>query len=347
LEGTDDVEVFLYKRPIAVIGFFNDKADLDVYHDAAADFDLDFGETNSKIASEDWKAPWPTIKMWRDFTTEPATFKGNVRNLTQLKTWIAAEMVPSIVKFENKEQLERLFMGPIAANIFIFLPYGAQEATVLTNACKQAAKSLRGKVHIVTVDAKETVMHDYFSMDADDVPAIRLLSHNLKYEYKGSFDPAHISDGIISFYEKFTNGELSPRLKSEDPLPKDGDCLQVVGSNFESLLMQNKKHVLIWFYAPWCRTCQAMKPVWEKLATLYSVESNVIIAKMDGTKNEAPNLHVRHYPTVYYYKSDDKPRHEEYDGMLEVASLTDFLSERTGSTPHSISKRASMERDEL
>lgn len=78
LEGTDDVEVFLMGRDVTVIGFFDNKDDLDVYHHAAAEFDLDFGETKSKIATEDWKAPFPTIKMWRDFDKEPVRYPGGV-----------------------------------------------------------------------------------------------------------------------------------------------------------------------------------------------------------------------------------------------------------------------------
>jgi len=154
LEGTDDVDVFIYRRPIAIVGFFNDEKDLEVYHHAASEFDLDFGETNSKIASEEWNAPWPTIKMWRDFAKEPVVYDGDVRDLAALKTWIAAEMVQPIVKFEDKAQLERLFMGPIAANIFFFLPADEARARALTTACEKAAKALRGKVHIVTVDPK-------------------------------------------------------------------------------------------------------------------------------------------------------------------------------------------------
>lgn len=339
LEGTDDVEVFLMGRDVTVIGFFDNKDDLDVYHHAAAEFDLDFGETKSKIATEDWKAPFPTIKMWRDFDKEPVRYPGDVRDLDAIKSWIATEMVPPIVKFENKKQLERLFIGPIAANIFVFLPEDATEAEKMSKSLESAARQLRGKVHIITVDAKETVMHDYFSLRESDGPTIRLLSHDLKYQYKGSLEAAEISNDVVHFFKEFEAKKLVPLLKSQDPLPKDGDVLQVVGKTFQSLLMDNDKHVFVWFYAPWCRTCKAMKPVWDKLATLYKDEKDIIIAKMDATKNEAKDLHVRHYPTVYYYHSGDKPRHEEYDGHMETDAFTDFLTERTGKSPHKRRRR--------
>ena len=55
--------------------------------------------------------------------------------------------------------------------------------------------------------------------------------------------------------------------------------------------------------------------------------------------DEAKDLHVRHYPTVYYYHSGDKPRHEEYDGHMETDAFTDFLTERTGKSPHKRRRR--------
>ncbi len=339
LEGTDDVEVFLIGRAVTVIGFFDNDEDLETFHHAASEFDLDFGETKSKIATEDWKAPFPTIKMWRDWSKEPAVYDGDVRDLDAIKSWIATEMVPPVVKFKEKKQLERLFMGPIETNIFVFLPADANEANAMSKALETAAARLRGKVHIVTVDNHEKVMHDYFSLHEEEGAVIRLLSHELKYAYKGSFDVAKISADVVTFYDEFKANKLVPMLKSQDPLPKDGDIVQVVGKTFETLLMDNDKHVFAWFYAPWCRTCKAMKPVWDKLATLYKDQGDVIIAKMDATKNEAKNLHVRHYPTVYYYRPGDKPRHEEYDGLMETNAFVDFLTERTGKSPHKARRR--------
>ena len=339
LEGTDDVEVFLIGRAVSVIGFFDDPSHLETYHHAAAEFDLDFGETKSKIATEDWKAPFPTIKMWRDFTKEPATYDGDVKDLDAIKLWIATEMVPPVVKFSDKKLLDRLFQGPIAVNIFVFLPEERETAEKMSIALENAAERLRGKVHIITVDANEKIMHDYFTLHQHSGPQIRLLSHDLKYAYRGSFEIDKISKDIEEFYNEFKAGKLVPMFKSQDPLPKDGDVVQIVGKTFEKLVIDNDKHVLVWFYAPWCRTCKAMKPVWEKLGTLYKNEKEIIIAKMDATKNEAKNVHVRHYPTVYYYHAGDKPRHEEYDGAMEPDAIIDFLKERTGKSPHKTRRR--------
>ena len=333
LEGTDDVEVFLIGRAVTIIGFFDNADHLDTFHHAAAEFDLDFGETKSLIATRDWDAPFPTIKMWRNFA-DPVKYTGNVNDLDAIKAWIATEMVPPVVKFSNKEQLERVFTGPIGTNIFVFLPEAKNEITDLEAELQKAASTLRGKVHIVTVEYHEKYMHDFFNLREEDAPAIRLLSHEMKYAYKGVFDGDGVSTDIVKFVEDFEANKLVPIMKSQEPLAKDGEIVQVVGKTFNSHVINNDKHVLIWYYAPWCKTCKALKPVWEKLANMYKDEPSIIVAKMDATKNEARGVHVKKYPTIYYYKAGDKPRHEEYEGLLEADSFAAFLKERTGKSAY-------------
>jgi len=52
--------------------------------------------------------------------------------------------------------------------------------------------------------------------------------------------------------------------------------------------------VLDQIYAPWCGHCQALEPVYNKLAKhLRGIES-LVITKMDGTTNEHPRAKV-HY----------------------------------------------------
>jgi len=333
LEGTDDVEVFLIGRAVTTIGFFDNNEDLDTFHHAAAEFDLDFGETKSLIATRDWDAPFPTIKMWRNFA-EPVTYPGDVKDLASIKSWIATEMVPPVVKFSNKEQLERVFTGPIGTNIFVFLPDAEEEINELETELQKAAAALRGRVHIVTVQYHEKQMHDFFNLREEDAPAIRLLSHEMKYAYKGAFIGDAVSQDIVRFVDDFEANKLVPIMKSQDPLAKDGDVVQVVGKTFNTHVIDNDKHVFIWYYAPWCKTCKALKPVWDKLATMYKDEPSIVIAKMDATKNEARGVHVKKYPTIYYYKAGDKPRHEEYEGLMEADSFADFLKERSGKSAY-------------
>ncbi len=64
-------------------------------------------------------------------------------------------------------------------------------------------------------------------------------------------------------------------------------CVQVVvGTNFERVVLDKSKDVLVEFYAPWCGHCKQLAPVYEELGQTFSGVDSVVIAKVDMTANE-------------------------------------------------------------
>ena len=59
-------------------------------------------------------------------------------------------------------------------------------------------------------------------------------------------------------------GKVKPLIKSQ-PVPKKqkGPVTVLVGKNFEDLVTNSKKDVLIEFYAPWCGHCKKLEPVYK------------------------------------------------------------------------------------
>ncbi|KAG5146035.1 hypothetical protein JHK84_031578 [Glycine max] len=110
-----------------------------------------------------------------------------------------------------------------------------------------------------------------------------------------------------AFGNDFLEDKLKPFLKS-DPVPEsnDGDVKIVVGNNFDEIVLDESKDVLLEIYAPWCGHCQALEPTYNKLAKhLRSIES-IVIAKMDGTTNEHPRAKSDGFPTLLFFPAGNK-----------------------------------------
>ena len=62
------------------------------------------------------------------------------------------------------------------------------------------------------------------------------------------------------------------------------------------------------FYAPWCGHCKNLAPEWELLGKHFTDNDKIVIAKMDSTANEidVPGVAVAGYPTLFFFKANDK-----------------------------------------
>jgi hypothetical protein len=54
---------------------------------------------------------------------------------------------------------------------------------------------------------------------------------------------------------------------------------------------------------------------------------NVVVAKMDATANEVdvPGVNVKGFPTLYFFKGNDKAHPVRYEGPREVEALLEYL----------------------
>merc|ERR1711923_608368 len=112
--------------------------------------------------------------------------------------------------------------------------------------------------------------------------------------------------GSMDTFEQFVRdvqaGKVEAYLKSE-PLPEGNDepgkVKVVVAKNFDEIVNNEDKDVLIEFYAPWCGHCKSLAPKYDELGEKMA-EENVEIVKMDATANDVPaGFEVRGFPTIF------------------------------------------------
>ena len=124
-------------------------------------------------------------------------------------------------------------------------------------------------------------------------------------------------------------GQIKPRIKSQ-PVPKkqSGPVKVVVGKNFDDIVKDPSKDVLIEFYAPWCGHCKKLEPIYKDLAKKYKKSKNLVIAKMDATANDAPpQYEVSGFPTLYWVPTNDKENPIKYNGGRELEDLDKYIVE--------------------
>jgi len=146
---------------------------------------------------------------------------------------------------------------------------------------------------------------DYFGVTGDAPQVIGYTGNDDARKF--ILDGEVTLDKLKVFGADFLEDKLKPFYKS-DPIPKtnDGDVKIVVGDNFDEIVLDESKDVLLEIYAPWCGHCQTLEPTYNKLAKHLRGIDSLVIAKMDGTTNEHPRAKSDGFPTLLFFPAGNK-----------------------------------------
>jgi len=80
-------------------------------------------------------------------------------------------------------------------------------------------------------------------------------------------------------------------------------AVEITDANFESLVKNSDKLVLVDFWAEWCGPCRMVGPIVEELAKEY--EGKAVIGKLnvDNNPNVSMEFGVRNIPTILFFKN--------------------------------------------
>jgi len=143
------------------------------------------------------------------------------------------------------------------------------------------------------------------------------------------FNGERNADGIITWINK----EAGTKVRSSKP-PSLVTILDA--SNFDTIIGDFSKHVLVEFYAPWCGHCKKLSPIYDEVGGVFSSDKDVVVAKIDcdgpGHNALCTRFDVTGFPTLKWFakgRASEKDN-EAYNSDRTAVGLVDFINERAG-----------------
>ncbi|CAA2966304.1 probable disulfide-isomerase A6 [Olea europaea subsp. europaea] len=144
---------------------------------------------------------------------------------------------------------------------------------------------------------------------------------------KGSLEPkkyegARTAEALAEFVNN--EGGTSVKLAA---VPSD--VVVLTPDNFNEIVLDEAKDVLVEFYAPWCGHCKNLAPIYEKVATAFKLEEHVAIANVDADKYRdlGEKYGVSGFPTLKFFPKNNKAG-EDYDGGRDLDDFVTFINEK-------------------
>jgi len=152
----------------------------------------------------------------------------------------------------------------------------------------------------------------------------------LKWFPKGSTTPEDYSGGrSIEEINAFIENKSGVRAKGPKKAPSDVVVLDP--QNFDEIVLDTSKDVLVEFYAPWCGHCKKLAPDYEIVANAFAQEPNVVVANLDADKHKdlAGRYQVSGFPTIFFFPKDNKEG-VKYEGPRDIDAFVNYLNRAAG-----------------
>lgn len=330
LTDVEAAKKFSEKEEVVLIGFFKDvesKNALSYIAVAENQDSLAFGITSNQEVADALEATFDSIVLFKQFDDRRVTYDGKFI-AEDIDSFILQEQLPLVTVFSD-DTAPKIFGGSIRSHVLAFFSSEAEDADTMLEELRTSAAKFKGQVLFVQIDTSdesaERIM-EFFTISKEDTPTSRLINLDGDMrKYVPEFNDI-TAEKLSPFVEAYLAGDLKPHLNTED-IPEDWDSRPVkvlVGKNFDEVVNDPSKSVFVEFYAPWCGHCKQLAPIWDELGEHFSSDEDIIIAKMDSTKNEVDGVHITGFPTLKFFAKDTNEV-IDYTGGRTLDDLIEFV----------------------
>ncbi|XP_013880516.1 protein disulfide-isomerase A3 [Austrofundulus limnaeus] len=280
LKTEADFEKFIADKDASVIGFFaDDRSTAQAEFQKAASNLRDnyrFAHTNSEDLLKSNNIDEEGVILFRPqrlnnkFEDSSVKFSEDKFTSNKIKRFIQDNIfgICPHMTDDNKDQLRGKDL--LVAYYDVDYDKNPKGSNYWRNRVMKVAKSFldQGKKLNFAVANKNQFNHEVseFGLEASSelpVVAIRTAKGD-KYVMSEEF--SRDGKALERFLQDYFDGKLKRYLKSE-PIPEnnDGPVKVVVAENFDAIVNDDSKDVLIEFYAPWCGHCKNLEPKYNEL----------------------------------------------------------------------------------
>ncbi|KAG1353917.1 Protein disulfide-isomerase [Cocos nucifera] len=292
----EEAEKILTAENKVVLGFLNSLTGADGQELAGAsklEDDVNFYQTVSpevaKLFHINPEAKRPSLVLLKKEAEKLSYFDGQFTK-TAIVDFIFANKLPLVNTF-TRETAPLIFDNPIKKQILLFAVSNDTEKVM--PAFQEAAKLFKGKLIFVYVERdNEDVgkpVSDYFGVTGYGPKVLAYTGNEDAKKYM--LDGEVTLDSVEKFAEGFLEDKLKPFYKS-DPIPEtnDGDVKIVVGNNFDEIVLDESKDVLLEITVDTDRTVVAFYKFIKKHAAIpFKLQRPASAVKIEGaTDASAP-----------------------------------------------------------
>lgn len=259
-----------------------------------------------------------------------AHFSGEF-NKDAILAHIAENRFPIVMDFEGDEAIERVFGSEQPAIVY----FNDSDTDFTPTFTSIATADASNTPSLIFFTSKVTSglgqrLADYVGVSASSTPALWIIHPANRDLSKFQFTGEYTEAAVTQFISNWRAGSLEKVYKSEDiPEKNDEPVKVVVGKNFDDIVKNSGKYVLLEFYAPWCGHCKSLAPIYEDLAKQHAGNDKLVIAKIDATANEIPGVAVQGFPTIKWFQpGKDAPT--DFSGDRTLEGFNKFLKEQLG-----------------
>lgn len=331
MPSVEEAQKVIDAEEFVVIGFFEqeDSEEAKAFIKLAQGMDdVKFGISVAAAVRDHHEIGANKVAVFRKFD-EPKLVYDGALVAEELKPFIQSSRLPYIIEFSD-ENAPKIFSGSVKNHALLFCK--VEDAESMLAEYKLAAKKLKGKAIFVYLDiAKDSnsrVM-EFFNLKADDGTQFRVIKMDGEMQKFKAELTEFTETSFTGFVQDVLDGKVQKHMMTEE-VPEDWDKEPVkvlVGKNFEEVAMDSTKDVLVEFYAPWCGHCKALAPIYDELGQHYKDSADVLITKIDATKNEVSAVDVQGFPTIYLFRKDDN-KSILYNGGRTLDALKSFVDSK-------------------